>query len=385
LDQLLEGTMIPFNIPTVTGREQANLEEVFRQRKFSGNGPFTGRCVRWLKEQFRVPGANLTTSCTDALEMSSILAGIEPGDEVILPSFAFTSTANAFLRSGARLVFVDVHPETMNMDERQVAEAVTTRTRVLVALHYAGVPCDMDSLLETARKHDLVVVEDAAQAIFSTYKGRYCGTIGQFGCISFHETKNLHCGEGGAILLNDAAHVARAEILVEKGTNRSRFLRGEVDKYSWVDQGSSFIPSEFNAAFLLPQLEDGQQIIERRLQRWNQYHSRLRPLAESGAIGLPSIPAFAGHNAHIYFIKVKSLDERTALIEHLRERKIHATFHYVPLHSTEFGRSVGRFHGEDRWTTSESERLLRLPLYDALTDHEVDEVVGAVHAFYRFS
>jgi dTDP-4-amino-4,6-dideoxygalactose transaminase len=315
--------------------------------------------------------------------MAALLCDLQPGDEVILPSYTFSSTANAFVLAGAKLVFVDIRPDTMNLDERLIEAAITPKTRVICAVHYAGVSCAMDEIMAIARRHNLLVVEDAAQGVMSFYKGRALGAIGDFGCYSYHETKNYSMGEGGALLIqNDDG---RAEILREKGTNRSQFFRGMVDKYTWVDYGSSYLPSELNAAYLYGQLEVADEINAARLHAWDRYHEQLSPLEAEGCIALPHIPAECIHNAHMFWIKAKDLSERTALIDHLKQRGIGAAFHYVPLHSAPAGQRFGRFHGEDVYTTAESDRLLRLPMYYGLTDQEVDTVVQAVTDFYHGS
>lgn len=373
---------IPFNIPTVTGVEEKYLQEALRNRKLSGDGPFTQKCNAWLQEQSGAAKALLTTSCTHALEMSALLAGIQPGDEVIMPSYTFVSTANAFALRGATIVFVDIRPDTMNIDETLIEDAITERTRAIVPVHYAGVACEMDAILALAKKYHLLVIEDAAQGVMSSYKGKALGAIGDMGCYSFHETKNFTCGEGGALLLRDERFVERAEILREKGTNRAKFFRGQVDKYTWVDLGSSYLPSELNAAYLYAQLEAAQEIYDRRMQKWEFYRERLQPLAERGLLELPVIPPGCVHNAHMFYIKAKDLEERSRLIDFLRQQGILAVFHYVPLHSAEAGRRFGRFHGEDRYTTRESERLLRLPLYDALSEKEMEEVTACIGRFY---
>ncbi|MBQ3479800.1 MAG: dTDP-4-amino-4,6-dideoxygalactose transaminase [Clostridia bacterium] len=373
--------MINFNIPPFTGRELEYIEEAVKNRKLCGDGPFTKRCNRFLEELTGATKALLTTSCTHATEMAAMLCDVGPGDEVIMPSYTFVSTADAFVLRGARAVFVDIHPETMNMDERLVEQAITESTKAIVPVHYAGVCCEMDEINRIARKHRLMVVEDAAQAILSEYKGKAAGTLGDFGCYSFHETKNLSMGEGGALLIKDAKYVERAEIIREKGTNRSKFFRGEIDKYTWVDAGSSYLPSELNAAYLWAQLEIARQIIDDRMASWNYYREALRDLADDGRIELPFIPEGCRHNAHMFFIKARDLEERTALIRFLKENGIGAVFHYVPLHSSEAGVRLGRFSGEDRYTTRESERLVRLPLYYGM-GNAVEQVSAAVHEFY---
>jgi len=373
--------MINFNIPPFTGRELEYIEEAVKNRKLCGDGPFTKRCNRFLEELTGATKALLTTSCTHATEMAAMLCDVGPGDEVIMPSYTFVSTADAFVLRGARAVFVDIHPETMNMDERLVEQAITESTKAIVPVHYAGVCCEMDEINRIARKHRLMVVEDAAQAILSEYKGKAAGTLGDFGCYSFHETKNLSMGEGGALLIKDAKYVERAEIIREKGTNRSKFFRGEIDKYTWIDAGSSYLPSELNAAYLWAQLEIARQIIDDRMASWNYYREALRDLADDGRIELPFIPEGCRHNAHMFFIKARDLEERTALIRFLKENGIGAVFHYVPLHSSEAGVRLGRFSGEDRYTTRESERLVRLPLYYGM-GNAVEQVSAAVHEFY---
>lgn len=373
--------MINFNVPPFTGRELEYIEAVVKNRKLCGDGPFTKRCNRFLEELTGATKALLTTSCTHATEMAAMLCDVGPGDEVIMPSYTFVSTADAFVLRGARAVFVDIRPETMNMDERLVEQAITESTRAIVPVHYAGVCCEMDEINRIARKHRLMVVEDAAQAILSEYKGKAAGTLGDFGCYSFHETKNLSMGEGGALLIKDAKYVERAEIIREKGTNRSKFFRGEIDKYTWLDAGSSYLPSELNAAYLWAQLEIARQIIDDRMASWNYYREALRDLADDGRIELPFIPEGCRHNAHMFFIKARDLEERTALIRFLKENGIGAVFHYVPLHSSEAGVRLGRFSGEDRYTTRESERLVRLPLYYGM-GNAVEQVSAAVHEFY---
>ncbi len=375
--------MIPFNRPPYVGTEEQYMAEAVRNHKISGDGPFTRKCHAWLEQTTGAKKALLTTSGTDALEMSALLCGIEPGDEVIMPSYTFVSTANAFVLRGARIVFVDIRPDTLNIDEKLIEDAVTDRTRVIVPVHYAGVGCEMDTILEIARRHDLLVVEDAAQGVHAAYKGQALGTFGDYGCYSFHETKNYSCGEGGAVLVRDEANVDLAEIVREKGTDRSRFLRGQVDKYTWVEEGSSYLPSDLNAAYLWAQLEAADEINDTRLACWRQYDEQLRDLAEAGHIELPFIPAECEHNAHMYYIKTADLEERTRLLAYLKESGVLAVFHYVPLHSSAAGRKYGRFHGEDRYTTRESERVVRLPMYYGLTEDEITCVTERVQAFYR--
>ena len=374
--------MIPFNVPPCTGDELEYIGQAIASRKICGDGEFTKKCSRWLEDRFNAQKVLLTTSGTTALDMAALLCELQPGDEVILPSFTFSSTATAFVLAGARLVFVDIRPDTMNIDETQIEAAITDKTRVIVPVHYAGVACEMDTIMDIARRHGLKVVEDAAQGVMSTYKGRPLGTIGDMGCFSFHETKNYSMGEGGAIVINRPEYNERAEILREKGTNRSKFFRGQVDKYTWVDFGDSYLPSELNAAYLWAQLMKADEINEDRLRTWNEYWKALLPLAQAGKLELPTIPEGCVHNAHMFYIKAKNLEERTALIKHLKERDILAVFHYVPLHSAPAGLKFGRFAGEDVYTTAESDRLLRLPMYFGLTDEDRQAVINAVTEFY---
>ena len=375
--------MVNFNIRPFVGTETEYMAEACRNGKICGDGPFTKRCQEWMNSFFHVPATYLTTSGTAALEMAALLCDLKPGDEVILPSYTFCSTADAFVLRGASLVFTDIRPDTMNIDETRIEEAITDKTRVIVAVHYAGVSCEMDTICAIAARHGLKVVEDAAQAFGSSYKGRMLGTIGDFNCLSFHETKNLSMGEGGAILLPDLAYRDQAEIYREKGTDRSRFYRGQIDKYTWQDYGSSYLPSDINAAYLWAQLEQYDRIYEDRMQTWKAYDEALCPLAAEGRIEQPCIPEGCEHNAHMYYIKAADLAERTALIDYLKSRDIMAVFHYIPLHSAPAGRKYGRFDGEDRYTTKESERLLRLPLYYGLSVEDREKVIDAVTAFYR--
>lgn len=375
--------MIDFNVPPFVGTELEYVREAAEvNRKICGDGPFSRRCHEWMERCFGAEKALLTTSGTAALEMAAVLCDLEPGDEVILPSFTFSSTATAFQAVGATLVFVDIRPDTMNLDEALVEDAVTDRTRVVVPVHYAGVACEMDAICDVARRHGLLVVEDAAQGVMSTYHGRALGTLGTFGCYSFHETKNYSMGEGGALLVNDPAYIDRAEVIREKGTNRQRFFRGQVDKYTWVDRGSSYLQSDLNAAYLWAQLERADEVNDDRLATWRHYRERLAPLADAGRIELPTVPQGCVHNAHMFYLKCADLAERTALIAHLKERGVMAVFHYVPLHSSPAGRRFGRFHGEDRHTTRESERLVRLPLYYGMSEEDRETVVEAVLGFY---
>ena len=355
--------MIDFNRPPYTGRELEYIRQAVEANKICGDGEFTKRCSAWMKENLGTKYALLTTSCTHALEMAAYLSDIQPGDEVIMPSYTFVSTADAFVLRGARIVFVDIRPDTMNIDETLIESAITEKTRAIVPVHYAGVACEMDTILALADKYHLKVVEDAAQGVHAYYKGRALGTLGDFGCFSFHETKNYSMGEGGALLFQKDEYLERAEILREKGTDRSKFFRGQVDKYTWVDYGSSYLPSDLNAAYLYAQLEACRDIDARRMSVWELYHRELRPLKEAGLLEQPTVPEYASHNAHMYYIKVKDMDTRSRLIGFLRQREICSVFHYIPLHSAAAGRKFGRFHGEDVYTTRESQRLLRLPMY----------------------
>ena len=376
--------MINFNEPTLIGKELDYIKDaVTVEHKLCGDGKYTHLCNKWIEANTGVAKAMLTTSCTHALEIAALLCDIKEGDEVIMPSFTFCSTADAFVLRGAKIVFVDIRPDTMNIDENLIEEAVTEKTRVIVPVHYAGVGCEMDKIMDIAKRHDLKVVEDAAQGVCASYKGKALGSIGDYGCFSFHETKNYCMGEGGAILLRDPDDIEQAEIIREKGTNRSKFFRGQIDKYTWVDKGSSYLPSELNAAYLWAQLEDADAIFNDRMSKWKLYYEILSSsdvLKER--IGLPFIPDMCKHNAHLFYIKTKDLDERTRLIAHLRSNGINAVFHYVPLHSADAGLKYGRFNGEDKYTTKESERILRLPLHYNLTSDDVEKVCEAVKAFY---
>ena len=374
--------MINFNVPPFVGTEHKYIQEAISGHKISGDGVFTKRCSAWLEEQSGAVKVLLTTSCTHATEMAALLADIQPGDEVIMPSYTFVSTADAFVLRGAKAVFVDIRPDTMNIDENLIEAAITPKTRAIVPVHYAGVACEMDTIMALAEKYGLKVIEDAAQGVMSYYKGRALGSIGDYGCYSFHETKNYSMGEGGALLIRDPKEVERAEIIREKGTNRSKFFRGEIDKYTWVAAGSSYLPSELNAAYLYGQLEQAQDIFDDRMASWNRYYAGLTPLKEQGRLELPVVPEGCEHNAHMFYIKTKDLEERTELIAYLKARKVHTVFHYIPLHSSPAGRELGRFHGEDRYTTRESERLLRLPMYYGLKPEEVDTVVDAIRSFW---
>lgn len=374
--------MISFNVPPCMGNEINYIKEVIEKRKICGDGVFTKRCNEWIEKRFNSKKALLTTSGTSALDMAAVLCEIKPGDEVILPSFTFSSTATAFVLAGAKLVFVDIRPDTMNIDENKIERAITERTRVIVPVHYAGVSCEMDKIMEIAKKHGLKVVEDAAQGFMSTYKGKALGTIGDFGAYSFHETKNYSMGEGGAVIINDPAYIERAEILREKGTNRSKFYRGQVDKYTWVDIGDSFLPSELNAAYLWAQLEVADKINEDRKDTWRRYNEALKPLEQQGRIGLPVVPEYCVHNAHMYYIKCRDLQERTTFIDYMKERGIQTVFHYIPLHSAPAGYKYGRFDGEDEYTTIESEKLVRLPMYYGLSETDREKIICSIYDFF---
>lgn len=375
--------MIQFNIPPYIGKEDEYIKEAMtKNHKLCGDGPFTKKCSEWMEKKFKSEKVLLTTSCTHATEMAAILADIKEGDEVIAPSFTFVSSVNPFVLRGAKIVFVDINPKTMNIDENFIEAAITEKTKVIVPVHYAGVACEMDKIMEIAKKYNLIVVEDAAQGVMSEYKGKALGTIGEYGCFSFHETKNYSMGEGGALLIRDRENIEKAEIIREKGTNRSRFFKGQVDKYTWVDMGSSYLPSELNAAYLYAQLENAQLIYDDRMNSWNRYRKGLQELEKKGLIELPYIPENCKHNAHMFYIKCKDLEERTKLIDYLKQNGIYAVFHYIPLHSAEAGLKYGRFHGEDKYTTKESERLVRLPLYYGLKEEEVKLVIDKVKEFY---
>lgn len=375
--------MISFNVPPYIGTEEEKIKEAIDSRKICGDGAFTKKCNEWLEKKTRAKKALLTTSCTHALEMAAILADIQPGDEVIMPSYTFVSTADAFVMRGAGIVFVDIRPDTMNIDEKLIEAAITPKTKAIVPVHYAGVGCEMDVIMDIARLHNLIVVEDDAQGIMSTYKGQALGTFGAFGCLSFHETKNFSMGEGGALLLNDEKFIERAEIIREKGTNRSKFFRGQIDKYTWVDFGSSYLPSELNAAYLYAQLEQADRINSDRLASWNRYYERLKSLAGKGVIELPFIPEHCMHNAHMFYIKARDLAERTKLIDFLKKNDILAVFHYIPLHSAPAGIKYGRFNGDDKFTTKESERLVRLPMYYGLRENDLDYTCEKITEFYN--
>ena len=374
--------MINFNVPPYTGKELEYMKEAVEAQKICGDGQFTKKCNEWIEKKTGTTKALLTTSCTHATELAALLAEVKTGDEVIMPSFTFVSTADAFVLRGAVPVFVDIRPDTMNIDETKIEDAITEKTVGIVPVHYAGVACEMDVIMEIARRHELWVIEDAAQGVMSTYKGKALGTIGDFGCFSFHETKNYSMGEGGAILIQDEKYIESAEILREKGTNRSKFFRGQIDKYTWVNYGSSYLPSDLNAAYLWAQLELAEEINCQRIQCWNRYYNNLKELEKSGKIVLPTIPDECVHNAHMFYIKTKDLEERTQFIEFLKKKDILSVFHYIPLHSAPAGLQYGRFHGEDVYTTTESERLVRLPLYYNLSLEKVDYISDAVKQFY---
>lgn len=378
-----ENENIPFNSPYTTGQELQSIETAFNHKKFSGDGPLTKECHQIIETSTLAKKALLTTSCTDALELSALALGLERGDEVIMPSYTFVSTANAFALRGALIKFVDIDPLTMNIDPAEIEKAISPRTKAIVVVHYAGVACDMDRIQNIAKQNGVPIIEDAAQAVEAYFKGKHLGSLGAFGTFSFHETKNIQCGEGGAILINDSEYVLKCEIAREKGTNRSQFLRGQVDKYSWQSLGSSFLPNELTSAFLIPQLKKAKEITQKRLKLWNIYHDKLHKLAEAGFIKLPYIPAYATHNAHMYYIKTKDITEREELTKFLKKEKIQAVFHYIPLHSSIAGKELGEFVGEDCYTTIESERLLRLPLFCDLEESQVEFICEKIIQFYQ--
>lgn len=378
-----EEKVINFNVPPCIGKEKECIEEAIANHKICGDGVFTKKCSEWLENKTKTSKALLTTSCTHATEMAALLCNIQPGDEVIMPSYTFVSTADAFVLRGARAVFVDIRPDTMNIDETLIEGAITEKTKAIVPVHYAGVSCEMDTIMDIAKRHHLYVIEDAAQGIMSTYKGKALGTIGDYGCYSFHETKNYSMGEGGALLIKDEKNAEDAEIIREKGTNRSKFFRGQIDKYTWVEAGSSYLPSELNAAYLWAQLSEAEMINENRRYSWDLYYEMLKPLEERGLIDLPIVPEDCVHNAHMFYVKTKDLSERSALISYLKENGVMAVFHYIPLHNAPAGKKYGRFYGEDCYTTKESERIMRLPMYYNLTEEDIHTVVKHVKAFYR--
>lgn len=374
--------MITFNVPPCADKAMEYIEECVRNQKICGDGAYTKKCNRWIEERTGTTKCLLTTSCTHATELAALLADIRPGDEVIMPAYTFVSTADAFVLRGAVPVFVDIRPDTMNIDEKLIEAAITDKTKAIVPVHYAGISCEMDTIMDIAARHGLLVIEDAAQGILATYKGRALGAIGDFGCYSFHETKNYSMGEGGALLIRDAKYVEDAEIIREKGTNRSKFYRGQIDKYTWVNYGSSYLPSDMNAAYLYAQLEQADEINQARLACWNRYYERLTPLKEAGKLELPVVPEGCVHNAHMFYVKVKDITERTAFISFLAENGVHSVFHYIPLHTAPAGQKFGRFHGEDRYTTAESERLARLPMYYGLSLEQVDYICDVIYRFF---
>ncbi len=373
---------IPSNKPSLVGRELEYVTQVITAGHFSGDGSFTERCHQWLEKYLGCTKAFLTHSCTGALEMAAMLCEVKPGDEIIMPSLTFVSTANAFVLRGGVPVFLDIKPETLNIDERLIEEAITSRTKAIVAVHYAGITCEMDKILEIAGRYNLLVVEDAALSFLSTYKNKFAGTIGHFGCLSFHETKSIISGEGGALLVNDEQFIARCEMIREKGTNRNQFLRGEVDKYMWTDIGSSYLPSELVAAFLFAQFEQADKIIERKRLVFRKYFESLSPLAEKGLIKLPTIEFKDSYNGELFYIITKSLEERKRLIQYLKEKNISAVIHYVPLHSSPAGKIYGRTSGGMQVTNDVSSRLVRLPLYYGITDDDIQKVVTKLKEFY---
>lgn len=374
--------MISFNVPPVTGKEIIYMQDAISRNKICGDGYYTKLCNKWIEDTTGIAKALLTTSCTHATELAAILCDIKPGDEVIMPSYTFVSTADAFVLRGAKVVFVDIRPDTMNIDEKLIENAITDKTVAIVPVHYAGVSCEMDTIMEIAEKYNLKVVEDAAQGVMSKYKGKSLGTIGDYGCYSFHETKNYSMGEGGAILIRDAKDSDRAEIVREKGTDRSRFLRGQVDKYTWVAAGSSYLPSDLNAAYLYAQLEVAQQVFDDRMNSWNKYNEAFKYLKDKGVIETPFVPEECEHNAHMYYIKLDNIEERTKFINFMKENDILTVFHYIPLHSAPAGREYGVFAGEDKYTTKESERIVRLPLYYNMGE-TVDEVISKVYKYFE--
>lgn len=376
--------MIDFNRPAFVGSELEYIQDAIHRGMLCGDGIYTKKCSQWMEKEFDVSRVMLTTSCTHALEMAAFLCDIQPGDEVIMPSYTFVSTADAFVLRGAKIVFVDIRPDTMNLDEKLIEQAITPKTKVIVPVHYAGVACEMDTIMDIAHRHGLKVVEDAAQGVDACYKGKALGTIGDFGCYSFHETKNFTMGEGGALLFQKEEYLEKAEILREKGTDRSKFFRGQVDKYRWMDYGSSYLPSELNAAYLYAQLEAKDKIQKKRMEIYEYYHRNLADLAAEGKVEQPYVPQECEHNAHMYYLKVKDMKVRTRLLAYLRENGICSVFHYVPLHSAPAGQKFGRFAGEDVYTTKESERLLRLPMFYNLEMEDVKRIVDVIHKFQEF-
>ncbi|WP_104027611.1 dTDP-4-amino-4,6-dideoxygalactose transaminase [Vibrio jasicida] len=375
--------MIEFNRKPYTGNEDQYIQEVMQKHSICGDGEFTKKCHEWFQNHLGCERSLLTPSCTHALELAALLIDVKPGDEVIMPSYTFVSTANAFVLRGAKIVFVDIRPDTMNIDETLIEQAITDKTVAIVPVHYAGVACEMDTIMAIAQKHQLFVIEDAAQGVMSSYKGRPLGTIGDIGAFSFHDTKNYTSGgEGGLLVVNNPKFVERSEILREKGTDRSKFKRGMVDKYTWIDLGSSLLPSELQAAYLWGQMEVAEKINENRLASWNRYYKRLSELSQQGKIALPSMPEGCQHNAHMFYIKVADIEERTDLINFLKQKEIISVFHYVPLHSAPAGERFSRFSGEDNFTTQESEKIIRLPLWYGMEEHKVDAVSGAIESYF---
>ena len=374
--------MVDFNVPPCVGNEIEYVKQAIESHKICGDGQFTKKCHQWMEERFNAQKVLLTTSGTTALDMAMLLCDLQPGDEVILPSYTFSSTATSAVLAGAKLVFVDVRPDTMNIDETKIEDAITDKTKVIIAMHYAGVACEMDTIMDIAKRHNLSVVEDAAQGVMSKYKGKHLGTIGTFGCYSFHETKNYSMGEGGALVINNSEYNERAEILREKGTNRAKFFRGQVDKYTWVDFGDSYLPSELNAAYLWAQLLNADEINGNRIATWNRYYQELQAMAMEGKFEIPTVPKECEHNAHMFYLKCKDLKERSEFIKFMKEKELYCVFHYIPLHSAPAGEKFGRFDGEDEFTTKESERLVRLPMYYGLRKDQVDLVVEGIKEFF---
>ena len=375
--------MIDFNVPPCVGKELIYIEDAIARKKICGDGIYTKKCSAWMEEKTQSPKVLLTTSCTHATEMAALLCDIKPGDEVIMPSYTFVSTADAFVLRGAKAIFVDIRPDTMNINEKLIENVITSKTRAIVPVHYAGVSCEMDEIMRIAKEHNLYVVEDAAQGLMSSYKGKALGTIGDYGCFSFHETKNYSMGEGGALLIADKTQVEAAEILREKGTNRSKFYRGQIDKYTWMNYGSSYLPSELNAAYLWAQLEMADEIYESRMRAWEYYYSELSDMQKAGYIELPVIPEGCVHNAHMFYVKAKNLEERSQLIQYMNEHEVNCVFHYIPLHSAPAGKKFGEFRGNDVYTTKESERLMRLPMFYGITEEQTETVVKILKQFYK--
>lgn len=375
--------MIDFNVPPFVGEELDFIKDAIESHKICGDGKYTKKCNESIENLTGIRKALLTTSCTHATEMAALLCDIKPGDEIIMPSYTFVSTADAFVLRGAKAIFVDIRPDTMNLDEKLIEGAITDKTKAIVPVHYAGVACEMDTILDIAQRHNLYVIEDAAQGLMSTYKGKALGTLGDYGCFSFHETKNYSMGEGGALLIRDEENVEKAEIVREKGTNRSKFFRGQIDKYTWVEAGSSYLPSELNAAYLYAQLKKAKEINNDRLNSWNNYYKLLKPLEEEGKITLPFIPDECEHNAHMFYIKCRDLEERTAFIKYMKENEIGCVFHYIPLHNSPAGKKLGEFRGDDIYTTKESDRLVRLPMYYGLGQENQKEICDKIYNFYK--